>query len=72
MSGDWRPAWWCYPERCPHGHEWAPGQVTVGWMPCDCPQALGQPGRGHLWVRCRADGCLAIWYQPPHQDTPAS
>lgn len=34
----------------------------------DCPAALRQPGRGHLWVSCRAAGCTAIWYQPPHAE----
>ena len=61
-----RPDWWQYPHHCQHGHEWGPGRVIVGWMPCDCPGAMTEPGRGHLWVRCRADGCPAIWYQPAH------
>ncbi|HXW45403.1 MAG TPA: hypothetical protein VEL03_11485 [Streptosporangiaceae bacterium] len=68
MSAIVRPDWWCYPRQCPAGHPWAPGRVTVGWMPCDCPAALATEGLGHLWVRCRADGCPAIWYQPPHED----
>jgi hypothetical protein len=35
-------------------------------MPCDCPGAYEHPGRGHLWVRCGADGCTATWYRPRH------
>ncbi len=34
-----RPDWWCYPERCQNGHEWAPGLITVSWVLCDCPPA---------------------------------
>jgi hypothetical protein len=56
------PAWWHYPKQCGHGHDWRPGQVTVGWTACDCPEArVGN--LGHLWVRCRAaEGCTSIWY----------
>jgi hypothetical protein len=61
-----KPDWWKYPHRCDRGHEWGPGRVIVGWMPCDCPGAMTEPGRGDLWVRCRADGCPAIWYRPAH------
>lgn len=61
-----RPEWWSYPLTCPAGHPWAPGRVIVGWMPCDCPGAMLEPGRGHLWVRCRAAGCDGIWYRPEH------
>jgi hypothetical protein len=61
-----RPDWWCYPLRCEAGHPWAPGRVTVGWMPCDCRNALATEGYGHLWVRCRAQGCDSLWYRPPH------
>ena len=66
MREDGRPKWWKYPLSCPHGHRWAPGLVIVGWMPCDCPGAKTDPGRGHLWVRCRAADCPGIWYRPEH------
>jgi hypothetical protein len=67
MSAVVRPDWWCYPLQCPAGHPWAPGRVTVGWMPCDCPNAAANNVLGHLWVRCRADGCPSIWYRPRHE-----
>ena len=35
-------------------------------MPCDCPNARANRVLGHLWVRCRADGCTSIWYRPRH------
>ena len=61
-----RPAWWQYPTECHHGHEWGPGLVTVGWTPCDCPEAKAEK-LGHLYVRCRAvEGCSSIWYRPAH------
>src|SRR5437660_9069777 len=66
MCDDGRPEWWKYPLTCPHGQRWAPGLVIVGWMPCDCPGARTEPGRGHLWVRCRAADCPGIWYRPEH------
>jgi hypothetical protein len=62
-----RPSWWSYPERCHRGHEWGPGRVIVGWMPCDCPSAITASGMGHLWVRCQEPGCSSVWYQPTHQ-----
>jgi len=47
-----RPEWWFYPDRCPNGHEWAPGQVLVSFEPCDCPPVRAayrdRRGRGHL------------------------
>jgi hypothetical protein len=61
-----RPDWWSYPERCPHGYEWGPFRVIVGWMPCDCPGAMRHPGRGHLYVKCGEKGCTATWYKPRH------
>src|ERR1700722_10945701 len=66
MSTLQRPKWWSYPEHCQAGHPWGPGRVIVGWMPCDCPAAAREPGHGHLWVRCRAEGCREIWYRPRH------
>lgn len=66
MSAVVRPDWWCYPFECPAGHPWAPGRVTVGWMPCDCRGAQSNDVLGHLWVRCRATGCPSIWYRPRH------
>jgi len=67
MSSVVRPDWWCYPLQCPAGHPWAPGRITVGWMPCDCRNAQANNVLGHLWVRCRAEGCTAIWYRPRHR-----
>jgi len=67
MSAVVRPDWWCYPLQCSAGHPWAPGRVTVGWMPCDCPNAAANKVLGHLWVRCRAVGCPSIWYRPWHE-----
>ena len=65
------PAWWAYPTWCPYGHEWGPGLVTVGWMPCECPEAQAA-NTGHLWVRCQAElGCTSIWYRPAHSPNPA-
>jgi hypothetical protein len=65
-----RPSWWAYPERCYHGHEWGPGQVTVGWLPCECPEAQAE-NLGHLWVGCQAEpGCTSIWYRPAHSPSP--
>ena len=66
MSSIWRPDWWCYPLECAQGHPWGPGRVTVGWMPCDCESALAGNQLGHLWVRCRTNGCPSIWYRPRH------
>jgi len=34
-----RPALWSYLTHCANGHQWGPGLVTVGWMPCECPEA---------------------------------
>lgn len=36
-------------------------------MPCDCPNTVASNVLGHLWVRCRAEGCPSIWYRPRHQ-----
>jgi hypothetical protein len=62
------PAWWVYPVRCQHGHEWGPGRVLVGWSPCDCAPARAERtrGSGHLTVRCRSGGCTSVWYRPRH------
>jgi hypothetical protein len=62
-----RPAWWCYPERCANGHEWAPALVIVSWSMCDCAPALAArtaDPSGHLAVYCRAPGCRSVWYRP--------
>lgn len=65
-----QPPWWQYPTQCHHGHVWGPGLVTVGWMPCECPEARAA-NLGHLWVRCHAEpGCASVWYRPSH--SPAS
>jgi len=45
--------------------------VTVGWMPCDCKNALSNGVLGHLWVRCRTSGCSSIWYRPRHEQANA-
>ena len=65
-----RPNWWCYPERCANGHEWGPGRIIVGWMPCDCPPARAERehGPGHMVVYCdAAPGCRSAWYRPRHE-----
>jgi hypothetical protein len=36
-------------------------------MPCDCRNAQVNNVLGHLWVRCRAEGCRSIWYRPSHR-----
>ncbi|HEV8278828.1 MAG TPA: hypothetical protein VGQ26_24465 [Streptosporangiaceae bacterium] len=66
-----RPDWWCYPERCQHGHEWGPGLITVSWVLCDCPPAQAARERagggpaGHMAVFCNAaPGCRSAWYRP--------
>lgn len=55
-----RPDWWCYPERCSNGHEWAPGRVSVSYTHCYCPPvraAYGEEGdMGHLTVACQVPG----------------
>jgi hypothetical protein len=55
-----RPNWWCYPERCQNGHEWAPGRIIVSWQPCECGPAVAERehGPGHLVVHCQAPGCV--------------
>lgn len=66
-SGLVRPDWWCYPDRCGNGHRWAPGLVSVSWMPCNCAVARdGTTGRGHLRVSCLTDGCRSVWYPSGH------
>jgi len=65
-----RPDWWCYPERCQHGHEWGPGLIIVSWVLCDCPAALAAQERvggpaGHMAVFCDASpGCRSVWHRP--------
>jgi len=63
-----RPDWWCYPLKCSHGHLWAPGLISVSWMPCDCAPALAkrERGAGHLRVSCRTPHCGSVWYRPAH------
>ncbi len=63
-SWTWRPA------HCAHGHEWGPGLVTVGWMPCECRKR-----KRRIWgtygVRCHAaEGCSSVWYRPAHSPGP--
>jgi hypothetical protein len=59
-----RPYRWRYPTECRNGHSWAPGLITVSWLPCLC---AGPGSTGHLRVSCRADGCTsAAWYEPRH------
>src|SRR5579875_3144895 len=61
---DWRE-WWSFPLRCRNGHPWRPGTVTVSWIPCRCPSAQAEAGRGHMTVRCGAPGCPESWYKLP-------
>lgn len=59
--------------RCPYGHQLGPGEVTVGWMPCECPAALAAT-KGHTTWTCRAcseDGWTTRRYDPPHPRTSA-
>ena len=55
------------PDGCPYGHEWGPGRIIVGYMPCECARPYGR--LGHHWVRCRGDDdkCPAVWYDLPHR-----
>jgi hypothetical protein len=57
-----RPDWWCYPERRANGHDWAPGQIVVSWMPCECRPAAAarEHGPGHLVIYCQAPGCRSV------------
>jgi hypothetical protein len=48
------------PSTCSEGHEFGPGKVIVGWVPCPCPAEAG----GHRTVTCRQ--CGEVWYSPPH------
>jgi hypothetical protein len=68
------PAWWSWPERCEHGHEWGPGLVLVSFERCNCaPVRTAYPdgrGRGHLTVACGTRGCRSTWYTPPHERPP--
>jgi hypothetical protein len=57
------------PDPMPSRARVGAGLVTVGWMPCECPEA--QAGNlGHLWVSCAAPGCPSIWYRPAHSPGP--
>jgi hypothetical protein len=61
-----RPEWWCYPTQCSKGHPWAPGLITVSWLPCsECPGGRKNHD-GHLRVSC-GEGCGSVWYRPPHK-----
>jgi hypothetical protein len=46
-------------------------RVLVTWQPCSCPGAQtlhpDQAIWGHFRVACRAPGCWAVWYDPPHE-----
>jgi hypothetical protein len=59
------------PERCPAGHELAPGRTLVGWSPCDCTAGVS----GHRTYTCQAlvDGreCGLVLSYPPCQDPSA-
>ena len=57
---DWWPAW--LPERDDAGHELAPGAVSISWVFCDCPGALGG---GHNVYHCRKD-CRQQHWPPEH------
>jgi len=62
------PNWWTYPAQCAAGHPWGPGKVIVSWQPCHCgpARAVLPTGSGHRTISCRAQGCGAIHYDPPH------
>lgn len=53
------------PTHCPAGHELKAPLLTLGWMPCLCPEAGGN-FNGHLYVTCLLDGCGQTAYVPPH------
>ena len=63
-----RPAWWYYPKRWEHGHEWGPGRVLVSWVRCHCPAARAahpdDAAWGYLEVACGEPGCRWVWCDP--------
>lgn len=60
--------WWDLPTQCENGHPWGPGRVIVSWQGC-CYSL--EPFAGHRVARCRTEGCGSVWYDPPHDATPA-
>jgi hypothetical protein len=49
---------------------WGPGQVIIGWMPCDCPNAQAR-NFGHHYVSCQHPSCappLTILAHSPARD----
>ena len=63
------------PSSADHGveqHE-RPGRVIVSWQPCLCdPARAAQPrGSGHWVIACRAPGCTAEVFEPPHDPATA-
>ncbi|MBB5919165.1 hypothetical protein FHR81_000194 [Actinoalloteichus hoggarensis] len=60
------PRW---PPTCPSGrHRLLPGELLVGWHPCDCtPEILGH--RTWTCVRCLAAGRIDTWFDPPCLDS---
>jgi len=53
------------PTHCPAGHELKAPLLTLGWLPCACPEALGN-FNGHHFVTCLREGCRRTTYVPPH------
>jgi hypothetical protein len=39
------------PGSCAYGHDFRPGLVTRGWMPCGC-RAARENHDGHLYIVC--------------------
>jgi len=60
------------PDRCPDGHEWGPGRIIVGWMPCAECEGGRRNHNGHHWIRCwPPEGrCRWEWRDPPHTEPP--
>lgn len=49
------------PLTCPKDHPWDANQVTISWVPCDCPTNPTDPGHAHLVVHCPRPGCSETW-----------
>lgn len=58
---------------CPYGHQLGTGRVTIGWWPCECPNAQAA-AYGHqitTCLPCREEGWTTRRYDPPHPRTAA-
>ena len=54
-----------HPERCPGCSEpYRGGHVAVGWLACQCPNALIDDQRAHRTLYCR--DCGTEVFLPPH------